>query len=297
MKIVEYSCPVCTKMHKTDATKRQQQGKDPIIVHCPDLDRRYRLSSFFIDSTRATYHNEHLKSQQQPYTEHLKSVFGTDNFDSKFERWLNIDYPALGLIDEYPEKITQIINTYSCGNFYPAVTSACCLAERILNRLILKIKDYYKSSPYYKKIYRKSSFDDWSKMIQILSDWELISKKAIDAFNELLPIRHSSIHYNENYNFENVALKVINNLITAITEVFGVMNRKDIYLVFNIPGEIWVKSEAEDNPFVKEFVLPHCYYAHAVHELDRSNNKIIERLGKTGKLTDQEFIEIRNSNK
>ena len=57
------------------------------------------------------------------------------------------------------------------------------------------------------------------------------------------------------------------------------------------------KSEAEDNPFVKEFVLPHCYYAHAVHELDRSSNRIVERLGKTGKLTDQEFIELRTSNK
>lgn len=294
---IKITCPVCSNDHEIMATKRQKQGKDPVFVQCPNLDRRYRLSSFFIDSTRSTYHNDHLKAQQQPFTEHLKSEFGAHEFESKFERWLKIDYPPLGLIDEYPDKITQIINAYSCGYFYPVVTSACCLAERILNRLVLETRDYFKSSPHYKKIYRKDSFDDWSKMILILSNWKLISQTALDEFNKLMPIRHSSIHYNKNYNFEEIAPIVINSLISAITEIFGVINRKDIYLVFNIPGEVWVKSEAENDPFVKEFVLPHCYYAHAVHEIDRSNNRIIERLGKTGKLTDQEFIELRTSNK
>ena len=297
MKLVDYKCPVCSGNHKVRATKKQIKGIEPVFVQCPDLDRRYRLSSFFIDSTRGFYKDENLKNQQEPYTEYLKSEFGVNNFDSKFQRWLNINYPPLGLIDEYPEKITQIINSYSCGYFYSAVTSACCLAERILNRLLLKTRNYFKNSPNYKKIYRKDSFDDWSKMLSILSEWNLISKTAFDAFNELMPIRHSSIHYNEYYNFEEVAPIAINKLILAITEIFGVINRKDIYLVFNIPGEVWVKSEAENNPFVKEFVLPHCYYAHAVHEIDRENGRINERLGKTGKLTDQEFIEIRTSNK
>jgi hypothetical protein len=110
-----------------------------------------------------------------------------------------------------------------------------------------------------------------------------------------MPIRHESVHYNEGYDFEPVAPVAINKLIAAITEVFGVENRKDIYLIFDVPGELWVRSAAEKQRFVIEFVLPHCYYAHAVHDIDFRTRRIAERLGKTGPLTDEEFVELRKS--
>jgi hypothetical protein len=86
-------------------------------------------------------------------------------------------------------------------------------------------------------------------------------------------------------------------VIAAITEIFGVINRKDIYLVFDVPGEIWVRHEVEKYPFVKEFVLPHCYYAHAVHDIDFEKKKITERVGKIGPLTDEEFVQLRKTAK
>ena len=75
------------------------------------------------------------------------------------------------------------------------------------------------------------------------------------------------------------------------------MPGKDIYLVFDVPGEVWVRSEAESLPFVQEFVIPHCYYAHSVHDVDLERGKVTERLGKTGSLSDQEFVELRKSSK
>jgi len=110
---------------------------------------------------------------------------------------------------------------------------------------------------------------------------------------ELIPVRHQSIHYYEGYDFDGIAPIVINKLISAIADVFGIMNRNDIYLVFDVPGEIWVRGEAESLPFVKEFVIPNCYYAHAVHDVDFRKGTVTERLGKTGRLTDEEFIELR----
>lgn len=301
MKKIEINCPICQQKHQMDVTEPQASGKEPIFIVCPNLDRRYRLMNFFIDTTRGFFSNPALNSALQKeidrFTEHLKAILGTDNFKEKFERWLKINYPPLGLIDEYPDKITQIINTYSAGFFYPAVTSACCLAERILNRLILKTRAHFKKSPHFSKIYRKESFDDWDKMITIISDWQLIPERAINIMKELMPIRHQSIHYNESFNFEAIALEVINKLIAAITEIFGVINRKDIYLVFDVPGEIWVRLEAQERPFVKEFVLPHCYYAHAIHDVDFNSKRITEHIGKLGPLTDEEFVELRKSPK
>jgi len=242
---IELICPICQQKHILSVTDAQAAGKDPINLLCPDLDRRYRLRGFFIDTLRGFYSSPALKEQADADTEHLKTVLGHNNFEEKLERWLRIDYPPLGLIDEYPQKITQIINTYSAGYFYPAVTSACCLAERILNRLILKTRGHLKNDPNYKRIYRKESFDDWGKMIDIIKDWGLVPEKAIVTMKELMPIRHQSIHYNETFNFEAIAPEVINKLISDITEIFGVINRKDIYLVFDIPGEIWVRQAVQ----------------------------------------------------
>ena len=290
---VEITCPVCHGNHTFLVTDAQNQGEESIHFQCPDLDRRYRLVNFYVDTRRNLYSPPTPEDVRASQTEELKAELGLRDFDEKFDRWKRIDYPPLGLIDEYPDKITQIINTYCLGYSYPAVTSSCCLAERVLNRLVLKTRDHFKSHPEYKKIYRKDSFVEWERMLSLISQWNLVPERAVELFRSLMPIRHDTIHYNEEYDFETIAPETINNLIAAITEVFGVINRKDIYLVFDVPGEVWVRSHAENLPFVKEFVLPHCYYAHAVHDIDFNNKKINERLGKTGPLTDKEFVELR----
>lgn len=275
---IDITCPICDATHSVNLTDAQARSEEPFIFQCPDLNRRYRLMSFYVETRRGFYNSDHSLDEANDHTKHLKAELGEYDFDVKFQRWKQIDYPPLGLLDEYPAKITQIINAFSMGYSYPALTSACCLAERILNRLVLRCRDHFKSHPDYKKIYRKESFDDWDRMLGLISDWDLIPEKAVELFQELMPIRHQSIHYNDSYDFDSVAPVAINKLIAAVTEVFGVINRKDIYLVFDVPGEVWVRSEAESIPFVKEFVIPHCYYAHAVHDIDFQRGKVTERL-------------------
>jgi hypothetical protein len=291
---VRITCPVCGGSHLLSVTVDQATGKEPLNLLCPDLDRRYRLMNFYVNTVRNIISIPQLKAQADEHIEQLKSVLGDHNFSVKLDRWRKIEYPPLGLIDEYPEKVEQIINTYCAGYFYPAVTSSCCLAERILNRLILRTRHHFKSHCHYKQVYRNQSFDNWDKMLNIISDWQLISKTAVSAMQELKPIRHQSIHYNETYDFESAAPVVINKLILAITEIFGVINRTDLYLM-GVPGEFWVRSEAQTLPFVREFIIPHCYHAHAVHDFDFDNKRVIEKLGRIGRLTDDEFVELRKT--
>ncbi len=211
------TCPVCAGAHLVDLKDAQAKATEPFVFACPDLDRRYRLTSFYVDSRRGLFRQESGVGRQYAENQQaaLREELGSLNFDEKCKRWLEIDYPPIGLIDEYPTKIAEIINSYSMGNWYPAVTSSCCLAERILNRLVLRCREHFKGHPKY------------------------------------------------------------------------------IYLVFDVPGEVWVRSEAEALPFVREFVLPHCYRAHAVHEVDLAARRIIERLGKVGPLSDAEFVNLR----
>lgn len=289
-----FVCQTCGDKHSVQLTDEQAKPATRLIIACPSVDRRYRLTGFFVDTRRGFFDTPVAAKFAEDETQHLRRELGSENFDEKFARWKNIKYPPIGLIEEYPEKITEIINSYAMGYWYPSVTSACCLGERILNRLVLKCRDYFKGHPDYKKIYNKDSFDNWDRMLGLIEDWKLIPPQAIELFGQLAPIRNDTVHYNDGYDFKAVAETVVNKLIAAVTEVFGVMNRTDIYLVFDVPGEVWVRSTADKTPFVREFVLPHCYYAHAVHDID-ANRRIVEKLGKVGPLTDVEFVELRKA--
>jgi len=292
---VSVKCIVCAQTHIVTIDDEQACGATPIKFSCPDVDRRFRLMGFQVDSRRSLLDKTPYGAEQ---TEALRDELGARDFDLKLERWKNIAYPPLGIIDEYPAKISQIVRTYAMGDAYVAVTSSCCLAERILNRLVLRCRDYFKAHPDYKRIYRKDSFDNWDVMLQLIEEWAVIPTRAIEVFQELKPIRNDTIHYSDGYDFEAVAERTVNAIVEAIATVFGVMNRQDLYLVFDVPGEVWVRSTAESLPFVKEFVLPFCYRAHAVHDVifvEGKITKIIERLGRVGPLTDAEFVELRKS--
>ncbi len=251
------TCPVCANTHVVRLSGAQARAESPFVFSCPDLDRRYRLTSFYVETRRNLFRMAPSGAAAYADSERaaLLDELGPQEFDEKLKRWLEIDYPPIGLIDEYPGKITEIINSYSMGYWYPAVTSSCCLAERILNRLVLRCREHFKAHPKYKQIHRKSSFDDWRHMLDVIGSWSLIPDKALQLFESLLPVRHQTIHYNEHYDFEAVAPAVVNKLVAAVAETFGVMNRQDIYLVFDVPGEVWVRSEAERLPFVREFSI------------------------------------------
>ena len=85
-------------------------------------------------------------------------------------------------------------------------------------------------------------------------------------------------------------------LLKIIDLQFNYTKRTDIFWVFDVPGEIWVKSEMANDPFVKEFVIPHCF---ALAPLDEPMVKppFKEKGARLKPLSDEEFIEIRNSKK
>lgn len=292
-----YTCNVCKESHNIQISLAQKEGKEPVYLSCLNVDRRYRLMGFYVDTRRSffkdTEETDYLEKEKIDLKKGLIGELGESNFDEKFRRWLEIEYPPLGLIDDYPQKIQEIITAYCSGYFYVASTATGCLGERVLNRLVLKTRKHFTHTKQYKGIHSKESFDDWSKMINLLHEWQIIPESTAKIFTELMPYRHQAIHYNEKYDFEKNAPIAINLLIKGITEIFGVINRTDLFWVFNIPGEVWVKSEKEPDPFVKEFVLPHCYRAHAIHEIDFETKRIIEDNPKLGKLSDEEFISLR----
>ena len=174
------------------------------------------------------------------------------------------------------------------------MTSSGALGERILNRLLLKTRKYFKSSEHYKTIYKKQSFDDWTKPIKSLKAWKVISEDTADLFNRLKRHRNDSIHYKDGYNFDSNAFTAIKLLANIIDNQFNYLKRKDLFWVFDIPGEIWLKSKVLSDPFVIEFILPHCIKLTPFCE-PTANPHIRAENVPLKPLSDEEFIKIRNN--
>ncbi len=302
-----FDCGSCHEKHEIEIdldslTKGQLAGQEPIISSflCPNMARMYRVLNFALDlrvngMKGAPHSNEGAAKISESLLSGFKEEWGERDIKAKVERFIKLDAPLLGVPEEYYNLLQPIISAYCCGYFYPAMTAAGALGERILNRLMLKTRQHFKSSPHYKKIYSKKSSDDWELLVKILRDWDIISEEVGNDFLKLKQYRNDSIHYNDGYDFDGNAYTAVKLLTEIISKQFG-YQRKDIFWYFNCPGEIWVKSSAAENPFVIEFVLPQCALLTPLCE-PTATPPIWGKGTPLKPLSDEEFIRIRNERK
>jgi hypothetical protein len=168
----------------------------------------------------------------------------------------------------------QVRAAFIQGSYYPALTGACALGERILNHLVLVLRDEFKNTPQYKKVHNKDSFDNWSSAIETLVAWDVMLPHAATAFGQLEADRHQAIHFNPivDTSARELALDAIKKLSTAIDVQFGAFGLHPWYIP-GIPGATFVKKEFEARPFVAKVVLPGAFHVGPYH---------IVRLGNQG---------------
>jgi hypothetical protein len=127
----------------------------------------------------------------------LKQQYGETNIEQKVA-----DFTAAGPL--VPSVIAyhntfllrQVRDAFASGCYYPALTGGCALGERILNHLMLDLRDEFRGTQEYKQVYRKDSFQDWGLAISTLEAWEVLVPEAATAFRELAGLRHRSLHFN-----------------------------------------------------------------------------------------------------
>lgn len=301
IRIQQYDCNKCGKIHKIEIdfdllNENQKKGLEPILNNyiCPNIYLMYRIVNFSFDLTVNSLKGGFPKETIELIIKQFKDKWGESNFDEKLDRFKNLDLAYLGIPEEYFDLLQEISSSYYCGSFYPAMTSAGALGERILNRLIIKLRDYYKSSKHYKNIYRKNSFDQWELPIKVLKDWNVITEEVSELFLKLKEYRNYSIHYNEGYDFEFNSHDAIKTLARIIDLQFNYINREDLFWIFDVPGEIWLKSDKIEDPFVKEFILPHCLRCGPFCE-PIATPPIKSKKYPLKPFTDEEFIELRKN--
>lgn len=269
--------------------------------------KRYRIVNYFIDATRniLNYPDEgvDLRNNKIKVLEWLQNKYGSNSFEQKLNRYNSLNRPELSLIGEYAHLLNDAIDSFVFGSLYSSLTASCCLGERILNDILLKTREYYKSSRHYKSIYRVESINDWIKAIDILKDWGIFDDVLKKLFKQMNKLRQESVHYqNKEQDLESMSLDALGLINDICRMLFGVTKeKKNILLWFDVPGEIYIKKDAEKIPFVKEFYLPSSVYVGFKHRIKSSEGGVsyVEDsfLYENKEISDEEFIEMRKSDK
>ncbi len=92
--------------------------------------------------------------------------------------------------------LRQARDAFIMGAYYRALTATCALGERILDHLVLLLRDDFQKTAEYKRVHGKSSLQDWNVAIDTLTTWGVPLPQAAENFRALRDVRHRTLHFN-----------------------------------------------------------------------------------------------------
>ena len=241
--------------------------------------KRYRVMAMDFD-TRATVLAVEVKDDWAPEVRaqmlrnqaairaELVEAFGPRNFAGKLANLLAIGGSPISLVAFHNRFFEQARNAFVVGSYYPALTGICALGERVLNHLVLTLRDDHADTADYKRVYRKDSFDNWDVAIEVLATWGALLPATAEQFRRLRDVRHRTLHFNPATEREArpealAALLLFQEIITTQFAAFG----PQPWYVPNDIGISFVRKEYVEKPFVKRVVLPGCALVGPAHDL------------------------------
>jgi hypothetical protein len=198
----------------------------------------------------------HLENRSSAI-ERLKLEHGERDIDTIIQNTRDLGPKSMSLVTYHNSMHRQARSAFIVGAYYPALVAACALGERILNHLILDLRDSFRSSPHYRKIYNKNSFDNWPRSVEILTDWNVVLPEAAENLLKLETLRHRSVHFNhETYRaMREDALSALSLLGKIISRQFGYFGGQP-WFIENTPGAQFIKADCENHPFVRTYLIP-----------------------------------------
>lgn len=201
----------------------------------------------------------HRQNQAQLIDE-LRIELGERAFDIKLANFRDLGAKPFSVVAFHNRFLSQARQAFVHGLYYPALTGTCALGERILNHLILGLRESFMSHPQYKKVHRKEAFDYWPLAIEVLSGWGVLTPKAATSFKMLNKKRNEALHFNldAELNDRQLALEAIKNLEEIVTHQFSGFGSLPWLLIGQ--GECYIKKDYEQSPFVRLVYLPNSIY-------------------------------------
>lgn len=276
--------------------------------------KRYRLMRICFDSRPSILAQEISdnwaeearrlwEENQRRSAEDLLHEFGDHHGEAKLKNLVDLGNKPFTIPGYHHLLLEQIRRAFVCFGYYPALTGACVLGERILNHLMLQLREDFRHTPEYPRVSRKSSFDNWNVPIPVLASWGVLLPEVVPPFHELRVLRNSAIHFSEGLEEDTrtPALRSIELITSIIARQFSACGSQPWFIPIS-NGEVYIKKEAEKWPFVREFYLPACAYVgprHRIAEITpQMEFKIVDDSDYgLDEVTDEEFMELRKASR
>ena len=197
--------------------------------------------------------------------------YGFDDADQKLKNFVDLGPKPFSVLAYHNRFAEQARNAFVVGAYYPALTGACALGERILNHLVLGLRDDFKGTPEYKKVYKKKSFDNWDLAIGTLEAWGVLVPKAAAAFKALRDVRNRrAIHFDRTTDVKDreYALDAVRSLNVIVEEQFATSSPAPWLIPGVTGGTGFIKKDYEADPFVRLVYLPNSFLVGPEHYLE-----------------------------
>jgi hypothetical protein len=266
--------------------------------------RRYHPFSFDFDSSPLSLNDpeEHWDEQvkhthresRAQQIKRLEQKYGSLHIEDVVKNVIDLGAKSMSLLTYHNQFHEQARRSFVAGEYYPALVAACALGERILNHLVLDLRNSFKSSEHYRKVYRKDSFDNWPFAIGVLTDWKVLADGVGAEFLELGELRNRSIHFNpETYeSLREDALAALQRLNAIIAKQFGYFGLQP-WFIEDTPGAQFVKRAYETDPFVCTYVIRRSGFVGPLYGMELTQQGYWIHLDYAdygdGALTDEEF--------
>jgi len=244
------------------------------ILQCDYDTRAYFLSLKIEDDWEPTVRHLHQQSKEA-IREGLVRQYGEFSADLKVENFVALGPKSFSVLAFYNKFAEQVRGAFVVGGYYPALTGACCLGERILNHLVRTLRQDFASTAEFKRVAGKQSFDNWNIAIDVLEAWNVLLPDVVVKFRDLWKLRWRAIHFDPATDCDDrpLALDAIKLLSEIIQAQFGAWGRQPWLLL--LPGESYIAKDAEANPFVRHVYLPNCRLVGPRHTLDLHDGEFI----------------------
>jgi hypothetical protein len=271
--------------------------------------RRYRVTAVTFDTRPYVLGMEVNHSWEDPVKEQWQEAkrgireavlyeFGVEHCERKLDDFQAIGAQPWSVVAMHNRNLREIRRAFVAGAYYPALLGAVGLGERILNQVVLELRDAFADHPATKQVAANKAFDDWKLMIRVLKAWQVLPDEVAKSFGRLRRLRHDAVHYNMptlDTAARDEALEALQLLQGSIERLFH--PSADAHLIPGIAGAEYLRHDVEEQPFVRRFFIPASVLVSPEHEwvsndpvtvLDNTDYGVVDEVSV---LSDEEFAE------
>lgn len=199
---------------------------------------------------------QHHEKSRTATIEGLRVQYGSDQLDSKVKAFQDFGPMPMSVVFEHTPRVWQIRDAFVAGAYYPALTAACSIGEKILNHMILHLRGHYPNQTKKMSVYEAGSITNWHTAIQALEDWAVLRKGVGTAFRKLSAIRNRTLHVDprKTKNDQSEALSAIQLLKQILEDQFGTWGHHE-WFIRGTTGLIFISRAWERHPFVLTYYL------------------------------------------